>query len=173
MDEGAARRFREGSKYAYAMKLGFLWVGKTKSAPLRSLLDDYLGRLSKFAPVTVSVTREGGGSNQDPIRCVQMEGEQLLARIKPDELVVVLDSGGRQMTSRELANYVESKMQAAVKQITFVVGGHAGVHSAVKDRADLELSLGPMTLTHEMARVLLAEQVYRAFTIIRNLPYQR
>jgi 23S rRNA (pseudouridine1915-N3)-methyltransferase len=102
-----------------------------------------------------------------------MEGEQLLAKIRPDDLVVVLDSGGRQMTSGELANYIDSKMQAGVKQITFVVGGHAGVHSSVKERANLELSLGPMTLTHEMARVLLTEQVYRAFTIIRNLPYQR
>lgn len=170
----ASRRFlRRGSKDTYVMKVLFLWVGKTKSAPIRSLLDDYIGRVSKFAPVTVTVSREGAGSNNDPIRCMEMEGEQLLAKMRPDDLVVVLDSGGRQMTSGELANYIDSKMQAGVKQITFVVGGHAGVHSSVKERANLELSLGPMTLTHEMARVLLAEQVYRAFTIIRNLPYQR
>jgi 23S rRNA (pseudouridine1915-N3)-methyltransferase len=155
------------------MKLCFLWVGKTRSAPIRSLLDDYLGRLSKFAPVAITAVREGTTSNAGWTRTVQTEGEHLLARIKPDDLVVVLDSGGRQMTSGELANYIDARMQAGVKQITFVVGGHAGVHSSVKQRADLELSLGPMTLTHEMARVLLAEQVYRAFTIIRNLPYQR
>jgi 23S rRNA (pseudouridine1915-N3)-methyltransferase len=155
------------------MKLCFLWVGKTRSAPIRTLLDDYLGRVSKFAPVTVTVAREGASSKGDPKRCIEIEGEHLLARIRSDDLVVVLDSGGRQMTSGDLANFIESKMQSGVKQITFVVGGHAGVHSSVKGRADLELSLGPMTLTHEMARVLLAEQVYRAFTIIRNLPYQR
>src|SRR5499433_2819612 len=155
------------------MKLRFVWVGKTRSAPIRSLLDDYLGRLTKFAPVSVTVAREAAASDSDSTRAVQIEGEELLARIKADGLVVVLDEGGRQMSSRELADYLETQMQSGTKQITFVVGGHAGVHSSVKERADLELSLGRMTLTLEMARVLLTEQVYRAFTIIRNLPYQR
>jgi 23S rRNA (pseudouridine1915-N3)-methyltransferase len=77
------------------------------------------------------------------------------------------------MSSRELADYLERQMQSSVKQVTFVVGGHTGTHESVKERADLKLSLGCMTLTHEMARVLLTEQVYRAFTIIRNLPYPR
>jgi 23S rRNA (pseudouridine1915-N3)-methyltransferase len=155
------------------MKLRFVWVGKTKSSPIQSLLDDYIGRLSKFAPVSVAVTREGANLAADPSRSLQAEGEQLLAKIKEDGLVVVLDEGGRQMSSRELANYLEKQMQAGVKQITLVVGGHSGVHASVKKRANLVLSLGRMTLTHEMARVLLAEQVYRAFTIIRNLPYPR
>ena len=153
------------------MKLRFVWVGKTRSAPIRSLLDDYLGRLTKFAPVSVTVAREAAASDSDSTRAVQIEGEELLARIKADGLVVVLDEGGRQMSSRELADYLETQMQSGTKQITFVVGGHAGVHSSVKKRANLALSLGRMTLTHEMARVLLTEQVYRAFTIIKRHPY--
>ena len=155
------------------MKLRFVWVGKTKSPPIRSLLDDYLGRLSKFAPVSVTVAREGLNSAADPARAVQMEGQQLLARIREDSVVVVLDERGRQMSSRELADYLDKQMQSGVKQITFVVGGHAGVHVSVRERATLQMSLGRMTLTHEMARVLLTEQVYRAFTMIHNLPYQR
>ena len=155
------------------MKLRFVWVGKTKSSPISSLVDDYIGRLSKFAPVTVTVTKDVASSASDAIRSVQVEGEHLLASIKGDSLVVVLDATGRQMSSQELADYLERHMQGGTKQITFVVGGHAGVHESVRQRADLELSLGRMTLTHEMARVLLTEQVYRAFTMIRNLPYQR
>src|SRR5215469_12096558 len=144
------------------MKLRFIWVGKTRSAPIRSLLDDYLRRLTKFAPVSVTVARETPCPAGDPARSVQIEGQELLARIKADGLVVVLDQGGRQMSSRELADYLELQLQSGTKQITFVVGGHSGVHSSVKNRANLMLSLGRMTLTHEMARVLLTEQVYRA-----------
>jgi 23S rRNA (pseudouridine1915-N3)-methyltransferase len=155
------------------MKLRFIWVGKTKSSHIRSLLDDYLGRLAKFASVSVTVAREGAGSTADPARALQVESEQLLAVIKEDGVVVVLDEGGRQMSSQELADYLERQMQSSVKQVTFVVGGHAGIHESVKERANIKLSLGRMTLTHEMARVLLAEQVYRAFTMIRNLPYPR
>ena len=155
------------------MKLRFVWVGKTKSTPIRSLLDDYLGRLSKFAPVSVTIAKEGSNSTTDPARAIELEGLQLLAGIKDDGVVVVLDERGRQMSSRELADYIEKQMQSGVKQITFVVGGHAGVHASVKERANIKLSLGRMTLTHDMARVLLTEQVYRAFTMIRNLPYQR
>jgi 23S rRNA (pseudouridine1915-N3)-methyltransferase len=146
------------------MKLCFIWVGKTKSSPIRSLLDDYLGRLSKFAPVSVMVAREGA---------LKAEGEHLLGLLKEAGVVVVLDEGGLQMSSRELADYLERQMQSSVKQVTFVVGGHTGVDESVKERAGLKLSLGRMTLTHEMARVVLTEQVYRAFTIIRNLPYPR
>ena len=155
------------------MKLCFVWVGKTKSSPIRSLLDDYIGRLSKFMPVSVTVAKDAPSPARDPLRSLQLEGEHLLASIKGDSLVVVLDATGRQMSSQELADYLERHMQGGTKQITFVVGGHAGVHESVRQRADLELSLGRMTLTHEMARVLLTEQVYRAFTMIRNLPYQR
>jgi 23S rRNA (pseudouridine1915-N3)-methyltransferase len=155
------------------MKMRFVWVGKTKSAPIRSLVDDYLGRLSKFASVNVRVAKEGSGSTTDPARALQVEAQSLLAGIEEESVVIVLDEGGRQMSSQDLADYIERQMQSAVKQITFVVGGHAGVHPSVKERANLKLSLGRMTLTHDMARVLLTEQVYRAFTMIRNLPYQR
>lgn len=155
------------------MKLSFVWVGKTRSAPIRSLLDDYLERLAKFAPVSVTVAREASNSTADPGHILQAEAEQLMAGIKEGGVVVVLDERGRQMSSQELADYVEKQMQSGVKQISFLVGGHAGVHASVKERANLKLSLGRMTLTHEMARVLLTEQVYRAFTIIRNLPYKQ
>jgi len=155
------------------MKLRFVWVGKTRSAPIQTLLDDYLDRLSKFVPVSVTVAREGANIAADPIRSLQFEGEQLLAKIEKDTLVVLVDERGRQMSSRELADYIARQMQTGVKQVTFVVGGHAGVHTSVKERASFELSLGRMTFTHEMARVLLTEQVYRAFTMIRNLPYQK
>jgi 23S rRNA (pseudouridine1915-N3)-methyltransferase len=155
------------------MKLCFIWVGKTKSSPIRSLLDEYIDRLSKFAPVSVIVAREEGSSATDQARALQVEGEQLLAKTKESGVVVVLDEGGVQMSSRELADYLERQMRSSVKQVTFVVGGHTGIHESVKERANLKLSLGRMTLTHEMARVLLTEQVYRAFTMIRNVPYHR
>jgi 23S rRNA (pseudouridine1915-N3)-methyltransferase len=87
--------------------------------------------------------------------------------------VVLLDERGREMDSRALAGFLEKHMLAGTSQITFVIGGHAGVSERVKERADFMLALSRMTLTHEMARVLLIEQVYRAFTILRGLPYQK
>jgi 23S rRNA (pseudouridine1915-N3)-methyltransferase len=84
-----------------------------------------------------------------------------------------MDERGRQLSSIEMSELMEEHRLAGTKQMTFVLGGHSGVAEAVKDRANYKLGLSRMTLTHEMARLLLVEQVYRGFTIIHGLPYQK
>ncbi|HKV40118.1 MAG TPA: 23S rRNA (pseudouridine(1915)-N(3))-methyltransferase RlmH, partial [Blastocatellia bacterium] len=95
------------------------------------------------------------------------------SRIERDPLIVLLDETRRQLTSIQLADFIKDRMLEGTKQMTFVIGGHNGVSAAVRSRAGVVLALSRMTLTHEMARVILAEQVYRAFTMINNLPYAR
>lgn len=155
------------------MKLRFLWIGKSKSSPIRELVEDYTGRVKRFVNVIVSELRDRDDAGGDSRKIVEKEGEALLSAIEHDRFVVLLDERGREMDSRALAGFLEKHMLAGTSQITFVIGGHAGVSERVKERADFMLALSRMTLTHEMARVLLVEQVYRAFTILHGLPYQK
>lgn len=97
----------------------------------------------------------------------------MLERVETDPFVVVLDQKGRELDSNGLAALVEKQRMRGAKQITFVVGGFGGISTALAGRADLLLSLSKMTLTHEMARLVIVEQVYRAFTILHRLPYPK
>ena len=151
------------------MKLRFVWVGKTKNAPLKVLLDDYLDRITKFARAEVVELRDRG----DGEATLASEGEDICKRLKGDPFVILLDEGGRSFTSAGLAALLEEQMGKGTKQMTFVVGSHSGVASRVRQRADMAISLSAMTLTHEMARLVLMEQIYRAHTIIHGLKYQK
>ena len=155
------------------MKLRFLWIGKTKSSAIKELVAEYLGRLRKFARVEVTELRGRKDAGNDLRKLIEKEGEAILSRIEPDPFVVVLDERGRELDSSQMAGLIEKHGIAGTRQITFVIGGHAGVSSGVKKRADLLLALSRMTLTHEFARALLTEQVYRAYTIMHDLPYQK
>lgn len=155
------------------MKLRFVWIGKTKSAPVKQLIQEYLGRIGKFASVEVTELRDRDDVGGDARRIIDKEGEDILSRTASAAYMIALDERGRELDSIRLAELVEKHRLAGTKQITFVIGGHFGLSDAVRDRADLVLALSRMTLTHDLARVLLTEQVYRAFTMIRDLPYQK
>lgn len=153
------------------MRLRLIWVGKTRNEHLRALAEEYLKRLSRFARCEVAELREGGAA--DERLCLEEEGKRILGALASDTLTVLLDVEGGQWGSEELAAQVESWQGRSLKEVAFVVGGHLGVSEAVRRRADVRWSLSRLTLTHEMARVLLVEQLYRAFTIMRGLPYQK
>jgi 23S rRNA (pseudouridine1915-N3)-methyltransferase len=155
------------------MKLRFVWIGKTKRLPIRELVREYLERVGRFAPVEVSELRDRTEVGTDHRVILDKEGADILTRTASDPFVVVLDERGRQLDSIKLAELIERHRLSGTKQMTFVLGGHGGISDAVRNRADLVLSLSRLTLTHELARVLLIEQVYRAFTIIHDLPYQK
>ena len=155
------------------MKLRFVWIGKTKRLPIRELVREYLDRVGRFAPVEVTELRDRNEVGTDPRVILDKEAVDILARTTSDPFVVVLDERGRQLDSIKLAEMVERHRLGGTKQMTFVLGGHGGISDAVRKRADLVLSMSRLTLTHELARVLLLEQVYRAFTIIHDLPYQK
>jgi 23S rRNA (pseudouridine1915-N3)-methyltransferase len=156
-----------------AMKLQFLWIGKTKKAAIRELSNDYLERVKKFARAEVIELRDRDqvGSNKEKI--LEKEAEEILNRLEAGEFLIVLDEQGRQMNSFQVAELLDQHRNLGTKQLTFVVGGHYGLAAKIKKRGDLILSLSNMTLPHELARVFLLEQVYRAFAILHGLPYQK
>jgi 23S rRNA (pseudouridine1915-N3)-methyltransferase len=155
------------------MKLRFVWIGKTRRAPVRELIREYLDRIGKFVKVEVTELRDRDDVGGDTQRIIDKEGEDILSRTAGVPFLVALDERGRELDSRKLAELIEKHRLAGTKQIAFVIGGHGGLADGVRERADLVLALSRMTLTHELARVLLVEQIYRAFTIIHDLPYQK
>ena len=155
------------------MKLRFVWIGKTKRAPVKELVGEYLERVGRYAQTEVTELRDRDDVGGDARKIIDKEGEDILSRTASDSFLVALDERGREMDSIKLAEFIEQHRVTGTKQITFVIGGHSGLSDAVRKRADLTLALSRMTLTHEFARALLLEQVYRAFTIIHDLPYQK
>lgn len=147
------------------MKFRFVWVGKTKDPNYRTLQESYLGRLSHFVKTELVEVRDG--------ETKEVEGNRILEKLNQSSFVCVLDVTGRQISSHELAEKVESWQNSGTKEISFVIGGAEGVSATVAARANYLLSLSFLTFTHEMARVVLLEQLYRAFTIIKGYPYQK
>ncbi|MBK9313678.1 MAG: 23S rRNA (pseudouridine(1915)-N(3))-methyltransferase RlmH [Acidobacteria bacterium] len=154
------------------MRLHLVWIGKTRDRNCAALVDDYLDRIRRFAPIDLSELKEQG-SGSDEARTIAAESAKIVSSIERDDYVVVLDEGGRQLGSIELSELIEMRQQAGVKRMAFVIGGFAGVSQELKQRADIRLSLSRMTLTHEMARVILVEQIYRAFTVLAGMPYHK
>lgn len=150
------------------MRLVFAWVGQTRDPRLQSLQEEYLKRLERFAPVEVIAARESHGG-ADPGRALQL----LEQRIPHPATLIVLDEQGREFTSPALAGFVSELQIRATKAACFVLGGPCGLTDSLRGRADYVLSLSRMTWTHEMSRILLLEQLYRAFTILRGHPYHK
>jgi 23S rRNA (pseudouridine1915-N3)-methyltransferase len=154
------------------MRLRFIWVGKTKNEHLRALVEDYLERLRRFVRCEITELRESAEQRVAGIG-IEDEGRRIIGALRSDAYVVLLDVEGREWSSPGLAGEIEKWQTGSRREIAFVIGGHNGVSKEVITRADLRWSLSRLTLTHEMARVVLAEQLYRAYTIIHGLPYQK
>jgi 23S rRNA (pseudouridine1915-N3)-methyltransferase len=150
------------------MKFKFIWVGKTRDANWKALQDEYLRRLSHFVKYEITEVKDAQSTDS-----VDIEGNDLLAKTNHSSFVILLDVKGRHLSSHELAAELESWQNRAHKEVVFLVGGAKGVSSKVAERANFKLSLSFLTFTHEMARVILIEQLYRAFTINKGFPYQK
>ena len=150
------------------MKFKFLWVGKTRDPHWKALQNEYLRRLSHFVRYEIVEVKDRAGADQ-----AEVEGNDLLAKLNQTSFVILLDPDGQHLSSHELAARLEKWQNQGFREVTFVIGGVKGVSSKVAERADLTLSLSFLTFTHEMTRVVLAEQLYRAFTIIKGFPYQK
>ena len=156
------------------MQIKFLWVGKTKNASMRSLVSDYQGRIQHLVPCEVIETRDL--AKRRSLRTAELiadEGAELARFVPASGHMVALDETGRQFTSEEFARWLGSEQNTGFRALTFVIGGPEGLSPVISERAHLILSMGKMTWTHEMCRVLLLEQVYRALCIMRNIPYHR
>ena len=146
------------------MKFRFVWIGKTKDKNWQALQEEYLQRLSHFVKFEITELRDAG---------VELESKRILEKVNQSNFVCLLDVKGRSVSSHELAEKIESWQNCGLKEITFIIGGAQGVAPEVVERANFSLSLSFLTFTHEMARVLLIEQLYRAYTIIKGFPYQK
>jgi 23S rRNA (pseudouridine1915-N3)-methyltransferase len=156
------------------MQIKFLWVGKTKNATIRSLLTDYVERIRHLVPCEVIETRDlSKRRSLDVVKLVAAEGEELAKYVPEYGRLVALDETGSQFASRDFARWLEFEQNSGARSITFVIGGPEGLSQMISRRANMILSLGKMTWTHEMCRVLLLEQVYRALCIMRNIPYHK
>jgi 23S rRNA (pseudouridine1915-N3)-methyltransferase len=156
---------------AITVKLHFVWIGKTRDRACAALIADYLERIKRFVHYEVSELKEQ--SSADEKRMIVAEGRKLISAIERDDFVALLDEKGDELDSPQFAEFIVKRQQAGTKRLAFVIGGFAGVSDEVKQRAHFRLSLSRMTLTHELARVVLTEQVYRAFTLLAGSPYHK
>lgn len=147
------------------MRVRFVWVGKTRDENWLALQAEYLRRLSHFTKCEIVEVKDGGGA--------EIEGKRILENLNQSQFTCLLDVTGASISSHDLARRIEKWQNRSLKEIAFVVGGAEGVSRAVVERADFSLSLSGFTFTHEMARVLLLEQLYRSYTIIKGFPYQK
>lgn len=152
------------------MRFRIIWTGKTRDARLRALIEDYVQRLSHFVRCEVTELKELRRTDKAGI---DKETKRISDALRTGSMTVLLDPEGSEWSSQELAAQVRAWEGNGVKEVAFVIGGPNGLAPDLVSRADKRWSLSRLTLTHEMARVLLLEQLYRAFTIVHGLPYQK
>lgn len=157
------------------MKFTFLTIGKIKEKWMRQGIDEYLKRLSPIAKVEIlSPDEEKMPENPSPAlkeKVMEKEGEKLLKYLKDEDFLILLDLKGKPVTSEELADILRKRMVSGTSHFFFMIGGPYGNGENIRRRANLKISISAMTFTHQMARLILAEQVYRAMKIIRHEPY--
>ena len=157
------------------MKLRFLWPRSTADAELGAVVDRYLNRIKHFLPVEVVevAPRKGGQSARDAAIIRARDSAGLLAAIPQKGYTVVLDERGQPFDSLKFTKWLERLTVDQPHGVTFVMGGDVGLDDSVRERADKLLALSAMTLPHQLARVVLVEQIYRACTLMRNIPYHK
>jgi 23S rRNA (pseudouridine1915-N3)-methyltransferase len=143
------------------VKLRIAWIGKTKEAPFQALTAEYLKRLSRYVPTeSVELANEAALLKQ-----LEKSGS------RPAQTLVLLDARGKQLSSEQFAEFLQQHQDRGTQTLLFAVGGPDGFSDRARAAASFQFSLGKMTLPHELARVVLLEQLYRGFTILKGHPY--
>ena len=147
-------------------------VGRPRDAALGAAIREYEARAARYWPLEVQEVREEPARSASADLVREREGERLAAKLPPGVLIVVCDESGERMSSARFAEWMQRTRESA-RDAAFVIGGAYGLAPALRDRAATRLSLAPWTLPHELARLVLAEQLYRAGTIARGEPYHK
>jgi len=159
------------------VNISIIAVGKLKEKYLKQGIDEYLKRLTAYAKVEIIEVPDEKApeilSETEMEQVKQKEGERILAKISPDTHVIALAIEGKMKTSEELADGLDKLATYGKSKIAFVIGGSLGLSSDVMQRANESLSFSKMTFPHQLMRLVLVEQVYRAFRIIRGEPYHK
>jgi len=154
------------------MKVLLLMVGKTAESWLQKGVNQYFDRLTHYLPFEIKVLpdiKNAGKMKAETLK--QMEGEVILKNVENSDQLLLLDEGGKLFSSREFAGYMEKQMLGGARRLIFVIGGAWGFSDDVYQRSNGKLSLSRMTFSHQMVRLIFAEQLYRAMTILKNEPY--
>ena len=154
------------------MRLVVAAVGKPRDRHLAAAIEEYETRAARYWPLAVAEVREASGRGVSPIETRRREGERLLERVPSGALLFACDERGERLTSSDFATLLVQARDGA-RDVAFVIGGAYGLDDAVRKAAGHVLQLAPWTLPHELARLVLAEQLYRAGTIARGEPYHK
>lgn len=154
------------------MKIKLLAIGKTDDKNLITLFESYQKRLKHYINFELKIIPDiKNVKNLSQLEQKEKEGELILKKLLPTDILVLLDEKGKEIRSVEFANYLQKKMNSGIKQLVFVIGGPYGFSENVYKKAQGKISLSKMTFSHQMIRLFVVEQLYRAFTILKNEPY--
>jgi 23S rRNA (pseudouridine1915-N3)-methyltransferase len=154
------------------MIIKLLGIGKTDDKILQNLTDVYVKRLQFYNKFEIELIPDiKKVKNLDENQQKQKEGELILNKISPSDFVVLLDENGKQYSSVAFSEFIQKRFNSGLKQVIFVIGGPYGFSEEVYRRVDAKVSLSKMTFSHQMVRLFFTEQLYRAFTILKNEPY--
>ena len=154
------------------MTIKLVCIGKTDKKELETLIKVYTDRLQHYIKYEIEIIPDlKKTKNLDENQQKTREGELILSGVQNSDFVVLLDENGKQYTSESFSEYIQKRMNTGLKRLIFVIGGPYGFSEAVYSRADSKISLSKMTFSHQMVRLFFTEQLYRAFTILKNEPY--
>lgn len=156
----------------FFMRFLFISVGKAHESMVREGIDQFTKRITFYYGVQwqlIAPPKQAGSLSPDQLKV--QEGESILSQLKPDDYLVLLDERGKSLSSPALAQFIQQRANESTKQVVFLIGGAFGVSDAVFKRANFVWSLSPLVFPHQLVRLILAEQVYRACTIIRGESY--
>lgn len=153
------------------MTIDLILIGKTDSAHVASLVAEYQGRINRYLKFQITAVPDVKGGKISPAVQSEQEGRAILKLIEPGDYLALLDERGTEFSSTQFASWLQQRMSASTRRLVFVIGGPYGFSPEVKARANASLSLSKMTFSHQIVRALFAEQLYRAFTILRGEPY--
>jgi len=154
------------------MKIQFWSIGKNNELYVKAGIEDFTRRIAKYYPVEwniIPVPKNAGMMSEMDLK--KKEAEIIMEWLKKDDYMVALDEQGKEMNSVKLAEFIQARANESIKSLVFVIGGAFGLDDAVLKKANYKWSLSQLTFPHQLVRLVLAEQVYRACTIIRNEKY--
>ena len=154
------------------MEICSLSVGKISSDWIKTGIDLFESRIRKYikySPIVIPDIKNAKSFSRDVLK--EEEGKLIINQLLPSDFVVLMDEKGKEFTSREFAEWIQKQMNAGKKRLAIIIGGPFGFSEAVYLRADSKIALSEMTFTHEMAKLILSEQIYRAMSILKGEPY--
>ena len=154
------------------MKIQLWSIGKPHEASLKTAIDDFTKRMSRYFPVEWKIIPGPKNSATLPEEELKIkEAELIISLLKKDDYLVILDERGEMFTSERLATFIESRSNQSIKNLVFLIGGAFGLDNAIVSRANQKWSLSQLTFPHQLVRLVVAEQLYRACTILKNEKY--